>query len=111
MPAVYSRATIGCFFFLMIRRPPRSTLFPYTTLFRASLLRRLIVDPSALPARTEGVSEEAQQVLETFRRIREATKAFSEPPIESFILSMAHQASDVLCVQLLARREIGRAHV
>src|SRR2546422_7564448 len=26
----------GCiFFFLMIRRPPRSTLFPYTTLFRS----------------------------------------------------------------------------
>src|SRR5476649_275953 len=28
-------ATRGCFFFLMIRRPPRSTLFPYTTLFRS----------------------------------------------------------------------------
>src|SRR6266542_6264300 len=26
----------GIFFFLMIRRPPRSTLFPYTTLFRSS---------------------------------------------------------------------------
>src|SRR3712207_8454526 len=26
-----------CFFFLMIRRPPRSTLFPYTTLFRSSV--------------------------------------------------------------------------
>src|SRR2546428_6232176 len=26
-----------CFFFLMIRRPPRSTLFPYTTLFRSGL--------------------------------------------------------------------------
>src|SRR3712207_7347470 len=25
-----------CFFFLMIRRPPRSTLFPYTTLFRSN---------------------------------------------------------------------------
>src|SRR2546427_3884403 len=25
------------FFFLMIRRPPRSTLFPYTTLFRSNL--------------------------------------------------------------------------
>src|SRR6267142_4150423 len=25
------------FFFLMIRRPPRSTLFPYTTLFRSHL--------------------------------------------------------------------------
>src|SRR2546429_6341430 len=26
---------VFCFFFLMIRRPPRSTLFPYTTLFRS----------------------------------------------------------------------------
>src|SRR3712207_7703052 len=35
------------FFFLMIRRPPRSTLFPYTTLFRSSgTLAR-----GALPAR------------------------------------------------------------
>src|SRR5258708_20544175 len=32
------------FFFLMIRRPPRSTLFPYTTLFRSmSLIGTLIV--------------------------------------------------------------------
>src|SRR3712207_9487313 len=33
-----SRGTIepdGSYFFLMIRRPPRSTLFPYTTLFRS----------------------------------------------------------------------------
>src|SRR3989337_4022106 len=27
---------VSSFFFLMIRRPPRSTLFPYTTLFRSS---------------------------------------------------------------------------
>src|SRR5256886_13086498 len=27
--------SVVCFFFLMIRRPPRSTLFPYTTLFRS----------------------------------------------------------------------------
>src|SRR5436190_17240832 len=27
---------VKVFFFLMIRRPPRSTLFPYTTLFRSS---------------------------------------------------------------------------
>src|SRR5256886_12541572 len=32
------------FFFLMIRRPPRSTLFPYTTLFR-SLLRDIALQP------------------------------------------------------------------
>src|SRR2546430_11507567 len=28
------------FFFLMIRRPPRSTLFPYTTLFRSKLVTK-----------------------------------------------------------------------
>src|SRR5689334_9313804 len=30
------------FFFLMIRRPPRSTLFPYTTLFRSEVPGRLV---------------------------------------------------------------------
>src|SRR3712207_7534199 len=29
----------------MIRRPPRSTLFPYTTLFRSKDLRREVFDP------------------------------------------------------------------
>src|SRR3712207_7213599 len=33
-----------CFFFLMIRRPPRSTLFPYTTLFRSQLASELFGD-------------------------------------------------------------------
>src|SRR6202158_6362241 len=33
----------GIFFFLMIRRPPRSTLFPYTTLFRSVVLGQLAV--------------------------------------------------------------------
>src|SRR2546427_3312292 len=31
------------FFFLMIRRPPRSTLFPYTTLFRS---RHMVAEPA-----------------------------------------------------------------
>src|SRR2546425_8702511 len=37
------------FFFLMIRRPPRSTLFPYTTLFRSVGEKR--ATSRALPAR------------------------------------------------------------
>src|SRR3712207_8441407 len=37
-------------FFLMIRRPPRSTLFPYTTLFRSP-------EPAARPSRQLEVSE------------------------------------------------------
>src|SRR5258708_19340550 len=38
----FSYCSLDClllyFFFLMIRRPPRSTLFPYTTLFRSNCL-------------------------------------------------------------------------
>src|SRR2546430_17648469 len=33
------------FFFLMIRRPPRSTLFPYTTLFRSTTLTAVPILP------------------------------------------------------------------
>src|SRR3712207_7512066 len=39
------------FFFLMIRRPPRSTLFPYTTLFRS---RSLLLEGVVLPERLRG---------------------------------------------------------
>src|SRR3712207_8700573 len=35
------------FFFLMIRRPPRSTLFPYTTLFRSRRISRRPISPTA----------------------------------------------------------------
>src|SRR5690348_18109538 len=47
------------FFFLMIRRPPRSTLFPYTTLFRSGIrvrdrTRRAGLRGSADPPRVQG---------------------------------------------------------
>src|SRR3712207_7932937 len=45
------------FFFLMIRRPPRSTLFLYTTLFRSELGHERLAEPHhlgvALPLRVE----------------------------------------------------------
>src|SRR5438034_3446835 len=40
------------FFFLMIRRPPRSTLFPYTTLFRSLSRERCRCHRHRLHART-----------------------------------------------------------
>src|SRR3989454_4510350 len=40
-PALLGQLCIPCFFFLMIRRPPRSTLFPYTTLFRSRTTSRM----------------------------------------------------------------------
>src|SRR2546422_728699 len=39
------------FFFLMIRRPPRSTLFPYTTLFRSGPYRVKVIVPVGLVPR------------------------------------------------------------
>src|SRR5258707_5862650 len=41
------------FFFLMIRRPPRSTLFPYTTLFRSDRAERHASVHSGLDAEGE----------------------------------------------------------
>src|SRR3712207_7232473 len=38
-----------CFFFLMIRRPPRSTLFPYTTLFRSLTLQVMTMPMTSCP--------------------------------------------------------------
>src|SRR5476649_3063689 len=43
-----SYASVRFFFFLMIRRPPRSTLFPYTTLFRSC--RSISPGVTSLPA-------------------------------------------------------------
>src|SRR3712207_6852559 len=42
------------FFFLMIRRPPRSTLFPYTTLFRSWLFADL--DLEVAPGEMVGIT-------------------------------------------------------
>src|SRR5258707_4999003 len=62
------------FFFLMIRRPPRSTLFPYTTLFRShsnpiTMIQRqnqMIPAPRRpLPARPAARSEEHTSELQS----------------------------------------------
>src|SRR3712207_8956475 len=47
------------FFFLMIRRPPRSTLFPYTTLFRSAEERALgLVDDRVVDEAAAGALEQ-----------------------------------------------------
>src|SRR2546423_11542259 len=50
-----------CFFFLMIRRPPRSTLFPYTTLFRSRLKQERCHSP---PARRASVQLATERMIE-----------------------------------------------
>src|SRR2546430_7376755 len=71
-----SRSVLSAFvfFFLMIRRPPRSTLFPYTTLFRSyeeesaqvdaqlevPVLRRRVLEPAQDADRSEEHTSELQ---------------------------------------------------
>src|SRR6478752_9227775 len=60
-------------FFLMIRRPPRSTLFPYTTLFR-SLTRQassycITMTPSTTWCRSEEHTSELQSRLHLVCRL------------------------------------------
>src|SRR5690242_20989208 len=73
---INSHLTSCClFFFLMIRRPPRSTLFPYTTLFRSNIalmregIRRNVLLPKIIVQRVrEQVVEVAGQSGETDRK-------------------------------------------
>src|SRR5258708_29243239 len=65
------------FFFLMIRRPPRSTLFPYTTLFR-SLTPRTTSYQTALALLEEGETRTAKL------RDRKSTRLNSSHQIISY---------------------------
>src|SRR3712207_8923029 len=49
----------------MIRRPPRSTLFPYTTLFRSSMAKILEFNEAARQSLKEGVDALANAVKTT----------------------------------------------
>src|SRR2546430_12021119 len=64
------------FFFLMIRRPPRSTLFPYTTLFRSCISQaclwaamgcgtsRIVIHPALRPSSRSAVSRSEEHTSE-----------------------------------------------
>src|SRR2546429_6961774 len=71
---------LSFFFFLMIRRPPRSTLFPYTTLFRSllefegdpadgslSVIESKVAEPA--PSRSEEHTSELQSRLHLVCRL------------------------------------------
>src|SRR5258708_15075564 len=53
------------FFFLMIRRPPRSTLFPYTTLFRSRTRgQRSGQQPAVCPGHVAGQTRSEEHTSE-----------------------------------------------
>src|SRR5574337_1653090 len=73
------------FFFLMIRRPPRSTLFPYTTLFR-SPVRKVIVPRSAIawPALTSGLDRKSTRLNSSHHSISYAVFCLKKKKVSSF---------------------------
>src|SRR2546426_4568168 len=53
----------------MIRRPPRSTLFPYTTLFRSHVAERVLVERAGAAAEPRGSRGQGAAAADTGRRL------------------------------------------
>src|SRR2546426_1785360 len=62
----------------MIRRPPRSTLFPYTTLFRS--LRRLMADGSA-PYQPDQIRQRTRRYAQAVAVILRVREHFRHHPV------------------------------
>src|SRR5690348_17735347 len=81
------RAPSQSFFFLMIRRPPRSTLFPYTTLFRSldvALETRVVVAPLVDHVLVDAHLDELAAGLVAAVRDRKSTRLNSSHPSISY---------------------------
>src|SRR5438132_3936174 len=89
-------------FFLMLRRPPRSTLFPYTTLFRSIGVRQRIgTRPNAgLELEIDGVERFARQMER--RHVRD--HGHRERSEEHTSELQSH--SDLVCRLLLEKKKI-----
>src|SRR4030042_822957 len=74
-------APISLFFFLMIRRPPRSTLFPYTTLFRSSGLLEVVRAQGSRHSEVDQ-SEPPPPEMKNVRRVR---VGMDEPVLEQLL--------------------------
>src|SRR3989441_7478776 len=93
--------TLSFFFFLMIRRPPRSTLFPYTTLFRSRVSRSpggLVIGDE--PAQVLGTKEPVERRRPfadragEFEQARRALAELEERPVRARE-QRAHQLAQV----------------
>src|SRR3712207_6910908 len=77
------------FFFLMIRRPPRSTLFPYTTLFR-SLARAVRLDDRRAVQAARRLGRLRGRALHDGRRLRARGRARVRADRKSTRLNSSH---------------------
>src|SRR2546425_2098918 len=99
------------FFFLMIRRPPRSTLFPYTTLFRSRHGRKtieyIVPQLEEILGVTYGVIVYQEQVMQ----IASHLAGFTLGEADILRRAMGKKKKDVMAAQRDKFIKIGRAHV
>src|SRR5688572_31044405 len=77
------------FFFLMIRRPPRSTLFPYTTLFRSLEIEEKALEKEkddASKARRDAIRQELAELREQDRKSTRLNSSHSQISYAVFCL-------------------------
>src|SRR5688572_31604379 len=87
------------FFFLMIRRPPRSTLFPYTTLFRSQV-------PQTGRARAPGCRDRGAVQHERGRQGRGGVRMTEPKPLRSEEHTSELQSqSNLVCRLLLEKKK------
>src|SRR5438445_7129111 len=86
------------FVFLILRRPPRSTLFPYTTLFRSEAAEELL-------AAREALADANQEAAAAAR----AVAALVEPRSEEHT-SELQSRQYLVCRLLLEKKKIIQAH-
>src|SRR3712207_7999069 len=94
---------VGCryifiFFFLMIRRPPRSTLFPYTTLFRSRA-------PLPAPHGRQAHARPGHQRPERARRAARVRGGRPQPPRSEEHTSELQSRQYLVCRLLLEKKK------
>src|SRR5258708_16368498 len=90
----------------MIRRPPRSTLFPYTTLFRSRIARAFSIGPAttkvallAMRKRSRANSKSARSTFERLSKVERADLLFARERSEEHTSEL--QSPDHLVCRLL----------
>src|SRR5260221_3344742 len=91
------------FFFLMIRRPPRSTLFPYTTLFRSRTILKfapvlLLLIGGAATTMAQGAKLQLDQLNMLANRASETVRSEEHT-------SELQSHSDLVCRLLLEKKK------
>src|SRR2546430_12933706 len=104
----------------MIRRPPRSTLFPYTTLFRSTaresvrasdLVARLGADQFALLLPEAGADAASAVIQKLQQALRQASQLTGMPLTVSGGVVTCLQPAESLETVMGSADQIGRAHV